>query len=305
MKYLMISLCLLLGVVQEAAAESKKIQAVYKAGNSHMVGDGFKVFNYFPDNAIQASPFILLDYNAPHKFSASPNYQRGVGAHPHRGFETVTVVYEGAVAHRDSFGGGGVIRSGEVQWMTAASGILHEEFQEKEFSRKGGTLHAVQLWVNLPAKDKMAAPKYQSIQNGEIEAVKIDAKGSVVRVIAGSYKDVQGPASTHTPIEVYDVRLKKGAVAEFNFPERYNSMLLVTRGSVDVNQTQAKFKDLVLFSHQGESVQLKALEESMILVLSGDPIDEPVIHSGPFVMNTQEEIDKAHQDYNSGKFGKL
>jgi redox-sensitive bicupin YhaK (pirin superfamily) len=284
----------------------KQVATIFSATDVHMVGDGFRVFNYFPGvktDFSSTSPFVLLDYNAPYHFPAT-THQKGVGPHPHRGFETVTIVYEGKLAHRDSFGGSGQIKQGEVQWMTAGSGLLHEEYQEKEFSEKGGILHAVQLWVNLPAKDKMTAPKYQTLTS--IKTVPLDEQGSCVRVIAGQFGDAKGSASTFTPIELYDVRLKKGAKVTLNLPKTHNSMLLVTGGSLDINQSKkAIFKDLVLFTHEGEEVNLTALEDSMVLVLSGEPINEPVVQMGPFVMNTQEEIGQAQRDYKSGKFGEL
>lgn len=286
----------------------KTIQGVYKAAPPNMVGDGFRVFNYFPSGnkfVAEVSPFILLDYNAPTYFPPSQT-SRGVGTHPHRGFETVTIVYEGAVAHKDSTGAGGVIRAGDVQWMTAASGILHQEFHESDFTKNGGTLHAVQLWVNLPAKDKMSRPKYQTLLNDDIRAFDIDDQGSAVRVIAGDFQGVHGPASTFTPMQVYDVRLKKGAEVSMGFPQFYNSMLLVTAGSLTLNKTRSiSFKDFVLFGHQGDQIVIKAKEDSMILVLSGAPINEPVVQLGPFVMNTQQEITQANLDYNSGKFGSM
>lgn len=290
------------------AMNLKNIQGIYKSTQPNMVGDGFRVFNYFPNGnkfVTEVSPFILLDYNAPHYFSPSQTL-RGVDTHPHRGFETVSIVYEGAIAHKDSTGASGVIRAGDVQWMTAASGILHQEFHESEFSKKGGTLHAVQLWVNLPEKYKMSSPKYQDLLNANIPTVAIDNQGSVVRLIAGEYQGIHGSASTFTPMYVYDVRLKKGAELSMAFPQAYNSMLLVTKGNLIINKTRSiVFKDFVLFGHQGEIIVLNANEDSMVLVLSGAPINEPVVQSGPFVMNTQQEIMQANKDYNSGKFGSM
>lgn len=292
----------------EGGRELKNIQGIYKGQIPHMVGDGFKVFNYFPHGnpiAEEVNPFILLDYNAPHYFSPS-RLPRGVGTHPHRGFETVTIVYEGALAHKDSTGAGGVIRAGDVQWMTAASGILHQEFHEIEFAKQGGTLHAVQLWVNLPAKDKMSPPKYQTLLKKDINAFEVDNRGSVVRIIAGDFQGKKGLASTFTPMHVYDVRLRKDAELSFDLPESYNTMLLVTAGSLLVNHEKSVgFKDLALFGHHGEKIVLKAQEDSIVLVLSGEPINEPFIQAGPFVMNTQQEILQAQKDYNSGKFGRM
>lgn len=287
-------------------AELKKVAKICKPNFSHMVGDGFRVHNYFPDDAIPLetlSPFVLLDYNAPRYFPPLPEGKRGVGAHPHRGFETVTFVYDGKVAHRDSQGGAGVIGPGDVQWMTAGSGILHEEFQEEEFTRKGGNLHIVQLWVNLPKKDKMSSPKYQTLLSTDIGRIKLDDQGSLLRVIAGKFKTILGPASTFSPINVYDVNLKQGAALKFDLPAHHHSMILVMKGTIYLNKRSAKFKELVILAPCGETVDIQAYEDSLFLVLSGEPIDEPVIQSGPFVMNTQKEIDQAHSDFNSGKFG--
>lgn len=289
-------------------AELKKVAKIYKPNLTHMVGDGFRVHNYFPDDAIPLealSPFVLLDYNAPKYFPPLAEGKRGVGAHPHRGFETVTFVYDGKVAHRDSQGGSGVIGAGDVQWMTAGSGVLHEEFHEEQFTRQGGNLHAVQLWVNLPKKDKMSSPKYQTLLSSEIRQFKLDDQGSLLRVIAGKYRKILGPASTFTPINAYDVHLKQGAAFKFDLPADHHSMILVMKGAIYVNKRNAKVKELVILTPGAETVDIQAYQESFFLVLSGEPIDEPVIQSGPFVMNTQEEIDQAHSDFNSGKFGQL
>lgn len=273
-----------------------------------MVGNGFKVENYFPREGLPLSalsPFVLLDYNAPFYFPPLSSGKRGVGAHPHRGFETVTLVYEGSLAHRDSVGNRGIIRPGDAQWMTAGSGVLHEEFQEENFTRQGGILHAVQLWVNLPKKDKMSKPKYQTLLAGSMGRVSLDDEGSVLRVIAGHYKGVSGPATTFSPIELYDVLLQKGRSLSFDLPARYNLMILVLKGDIKVNQRLASAKDLILFAQQGEQVEIVADHESLFLVLSGDPINEPIIQSGPFVMNTEEEIRQAHNDFFRGQFGSL
>ncbi len=307
MHYILTILFICLAVQADATA-FKQIQKVTQPAAPHMVGDGFKVFNYFPGSIRynETSPFVLLDYNAPTVFSPSPKRQRGVGAHPHRGFETVTFVYAGAVAHRDSFGGSGVIREGDVQWMTAGSGLLHEELHEKEFSKKGGYFHALQLWVNLPQKDKMSPPKYQTLLDQQMGRFQIDDKGSVLRVVAGRFKGVEGAASTFTPIEIYDLSLKEGAEVSIELPNSYNSMLLVMQGAVEINHQQlANFKDFVLFAHQGELIHLKAVQDSLLIVLSGKPILEPAVQSGPFVMNRSEEIEQAYKDYKAGKFGSI
>lgn len=270
----------------------------------HRVGDGFYVHNYFSSQTpgIQNySPFLLLDYNAPYYFEPSPGYLKGVGGHPHRGFETVTIVYEGALAHRDSTGAGGVIRNGDVQWMTAASGILHEEFHEKQFSDKGGTLHAVQLWVNLPAKDKMSPPKYQTLLKQNIPTIDL-AKGTL-RVIAGEYLGVKGAATTFTPINVFDLRLSDGANLSLDIPPNHNALLLVTQGALTVNDSEVHFKDFVKLG--GDKIAIKTNEESMVLILTGAPIQEPIAGDGPFVMNSRQELRQAYKDFNAGKFGKL
>lgn len=287
--------------------ETKKINRIFNVPNPHMVGDGFRVRNYLPGPfqiSQESSPFLMLDYNAPYDFPPS-DHRKGVGTHPHRGFETVTVVYEGMLEHRDSSGGGGLIGPGDVQWMTAGSGVLHDEFQTKEISEKGGTQHMLQLWINLPAKHKMSKPKYQAITNDQIGRYKIDDKGSFARVIAGSLKGVNGPASTFTPIEMYDLRLKQGAKLSFDLPSSFNSMLLVTKGSIMVNNQKANFQDFVHFGNEGETIKITAEEDSFVFVISGEPINEPIVTYGPFVMNTRREIMEAIEDFNSGRFGTI
>lgn len=290
------------------ATNTKKIQQVVKGAQPHMVGDGFRMSNYIPGNlgGMEAtSPFIMLDYGQPFHFPASAK-RKGVGEHPHRGFETVTLVYEGNLEHRDSSGGGGKIGPGDVQWMTAAGGVLHDEFQSDEFSKTGGIQHMIQLWVNLPAKDKMSKPKYQSITAAQIPNLKLDDKGSYARVIAGNLNGTQGPATTFTTVEMYDLHLETGAETSFDIPASHNAMLLVTKGSATVNgDTTAMFTDMVVFAHAGETITVKADEPSSALVLAGEPINEPVVQYGPFVMNTRQEIVQAVDDFNAGKFGKL
>lgn len=309
MRALLFKTCILgFFVMTSLNADMKQISKIYTSTSSHMVGDGFRVDNYFPNEQMpfsSLSPFVLLDYNPPCYFPPLAVGKRGVGGHPHRGFETVTLVYDGKLAHRDSMGHSGVIGKGDVQWMTAGSGVLHEEFHEENFTRNGGNLHVVQLWVNLPKKDKMVQAKYQTLLSSNMGILNLDGKGSRLRVIAGKQKGVSGPASTFTPIELYDVTLKKDGSCVFNLPESHNSMILVLQGAVTVNQHELKFKDLVQFGHKGEEVRVQAAEDSLFLVLSGEPIQEPVIQSGPFVMNTQEEIYQARADFSSGKLGKL
>lgn len=285
----------------------KERKAIYNAPKHHMVGDGFRVFNYFPNNLHgfkEVDPFLMLDYNEPHNFPPS-EHKKGVGAHPHRGFETVTIVFEGALEHRDSGGGGGRIEAGDVQWMTAASGVLHDEFHPLEFSQKGGRMHAIQLWVNLPAKNKMDKPSYQNLTSDIIPNVPLDQKGSVARIISGDFHGTKGAARTFTPVEMYDITLKAGANVKFEVAERQNTMILVTQGKVSANENDLAFKDMLFFHQSGTEIEVMASEDSRIMALSGEPIGEPVASYGPFVMNTQNELVEAIEDFNSGKFGKL
>ncbi|MES2454384.1 MAG: pirin family protein [Bacteroidota bacterium] len=287
-------------------ATTKTVSAVLNAPAPHMVGDGFRVHNFFPNGyKVKMSPFFLLDYNAKTEFSARKE-PRGVDVHPHRGFETVTIAYHGAVAHHDSAGNTGVIYPGDVQWMTAASGILHKEYHEQEFSLKGGTFQMVQLWVNLPAKDKMSKPKYQGLKHADISTYELPEGGGSVEVIAGEYLGVRGAASTFTPMHVYNARLNKGAKAGFDFPFSYNTGFVVIEGSVKVNGAEVAVADqFVHFNHDGSGIEVEALENSLLLVLSGEPINEPIAQYGPFLMNRPEEIQQALSDYNQGKFGYL
>lgn len=300
----LIGICLL--AWSSLMGEIREVESIQKPSDLHMVGDGFHVLNYFTSqspNIQNLSPFLLLDYNAPHSFPATPGYLKGVGPHPHRGFETVTIVYEGALAHRDSTGKSGIIGPGDVQWMTAASGILHEEFHEKQFSDNGGTLHAVQLWVNLPASQKMSLPKYQTLLKDSIPSV--DLRNGFLRVIAGNYAGTKGAASTFSEMNVWDIQLNKNGEATLTIPAQHNALLLVTQGSVDINAHQATFKDLVHFKNGGETVHVKALQDSKLLLLSGVPLNEPIAGEGPFVMTNRQELRQAFKDFNSGKFGHL
>lgn len=290
-------------------AMTKKIQFVAAPQESHWVGDGFKVHNLIPSlpglSMKEMDPFIMLDYNAlmqvePHEVP------RGVGVHPHRGFETVTIAYEGKVEHHDSGGGGGIIGTGDVQWMTAASGVLHKEYYERQWCRQGGAFQMVQLWTNLPAKDKMNPPAYQAIANADMGRQELDDGKSFIEVIAGQYGEVQGPAKTHSPIHMMNAKLFDGAKAEFSFPAHYNTLVLVISGQVLVNGTEVATDHLVKFANEGESFSIQALgEHAVALVLSGEPLNEPIAAYGPFVMNTPGEIKQAFIDYNLGKFGYL
>jgi redox-sensitive bicupin YhaK (pirin superfamily) len=285
----------------------KMIEAVIPPPPAHMVGDGFRVHNFFPNNLIgkkRMSPFFLLDYNAKMEFSPREE-PRGVGVHPHRGFETVTIAYNGKVAHHDSAGNSGVIGEGDVQWMTAAAGLLHKEYHEKEFSRKGGSFQMVQLWVNLPAQYKMSPPKYQEITNSMIGRYLLPDNNGEVEVIAGDLNEVRGAASTFTPMQVYNAKLKKGAVLGIDLPSFYNTGILVVEGSAGINDADVPTDHFVLFKNEGEHITITAVEDSVLLILSGEPIDEPIAQYGPFLMNTYEELDQAIRDVSLGKFGVL
>ncbi|MDX1684759.1 MAG: pirin family protein [Saprospiraceae bacterium] len=287
----------------------KNVEMVLQPREPHYVGDGFRVHNFIPSgpglSMQRMDPFILLDYNS--KFNFPPKDRpRGVGVHPHRGFETVTIAYHGRIAHEDSSGGGGVIREGDVQWMTAASGILHKEFHEEEWSRKGGTFQMVQLWVNLPASEKMSPPKYQAIQNKDIPRHQLPGEQGEIEVIAGQYQDIQGTAETFTPMHMYNARIKKGGKASFSFPSEYNTCMVVIEGEVKVNDDETAPTDhFVLFKNSGEEFNLEANEDAVVLILSGKPIGESIAAQGPFVMNTREELAEAMRDFNQGKFGVL
>ncbi|KEY19039.1 pirin family protein [Kaistella antarctica] len=286
----------------------KKVEIIVAPRPAHFVGDGFRVHNFIPSgqrlDMKRMDPFIMLDYNS--KFNFGPtSTPRGVGVHPHRGFETVTIAYQGKVEHHDSAGGGGIIGQGDVQWMTAASGVLHKEFHEREWAKEGGTFQMVQLWVNLPAKDKMSAPKYQAIANGEMEMVDLGENG-FIEVIAGNYLNKKGPASTFSPVHLMNAKLKTGGTAEFNFPANFNTGILVIEGNIIINNEEKVPTDhFALFQNAGELFTIEATEESIVLILSGEPLNEPIVPHGPFVMNTKEEIHQAFDDYNNGKFGFL
>ena len=278
----------------------KKLHRITRTDESHWVGDGFPVRTLFSYNTPDAevSPFLMLDYAGPAKFP-SASKPRGVGLHPHRGFETVTILYQGEVEHHDTAGNGGMIGPGDVQWMTAAKGLLHEEMHSAAFTRQGGMFEAIQLWVNLPTKYKMTAPHYQPITNNQIPLVKLDEKGSVLRVIAGDYQGAKGPANTYTPINLWDLRLLAGLTIELHFPEDYTTMLFALKGSVKINDS-ATINDveLAFFERKGKTISLTALKDATLLVMNGESIDEPIAGYGPFVMNTQEEIRQALTDFN-------
>jgi redox-sensitive bicupin YhaK (pirin superfamily) len=282
----------------------KKVMEIMRSQGGHWVGDGFPVrslFSYQGDTAAQ-SPFLLLDYAGPHHFAPAVR-PRGVGQHPHRGFETVTIVYDGEVSHRDSTGGGGTIGPGDVQWMTAAGGILHEEFHSEAYSRTGGPFRMVQLWVNLPGKDKMTRPGYQSITAAAIPEAGLP--GGRVRVIAGEFQGIAGPARTFSPINVWDARLDAGADVTLELPEGHTAMIVVLTGEVDINGTPAGEAEVARLAREGTQVALKASTGAMLLVLTGAPLNEPVFGYGPFVMTSEAEIRQAIADFNSGRFGQM
>ena len=284
----------------------KQILRINAAPPRHWVGDGFHVHGMFSYNADAAlySPFLMLDYGAPFDYATNAGKARGVGSHPHRGFETVTIAYSGELAHRDSAGGGGLIQAGDVQWMTAGSGLVHDEFHSESFSKSGGEMHMVQLWVNLPAKDKMTAPRYQAITQAAIPQV--DSAAGSVRAIAGHYGASQGAASTFTPMNVWDVRIKAGQTMSLPQPEGWTTLLLVQSGTVRVNGSALTGKaQLMALSRSGAGVDITASTDSQVLLLAGEPINEPVFGYGPFVMNTKEEIVQAFDDFNAGKFGRI
>jgi redox-sensitive bicupin YhaK (pirin superfamily) len=290
-----------------AAATPRPIEGVYAPPPLHWVGDGFRVHGYFssiPGAVRKLSPFLMLDYHPAYPYAPTER-PRGVGVHPHRGFETVTIAFQGSVAHHDSAGGGGVIGPGDAQWMTAASGVLHKEYHEAEWARRGGTFQMAQLWVNLPRAHKRAAPRYQAITKDTWGEVTLPGGAGVVRVLAGEYAGVRGPALTWSPVSLFDVRLTAGGAADFTFPARDNVGLLVMEGEVELNGTRARQHDLVVLANQGELVHLAASSAAQVLVMAGTPIDEPVVQYGPFVMNTKAEIIEAFEDLEAGKFGTL
>lgn len=287
----------------------KKIieRIVKKPEKPGMVGDGFRVYNFIPGANIsqrRISPFLMLDFGAEFNFGPSEK-PRGVDVHPHKGFETVTIAYKGSVAHHDSAGNSGIINSGDVQWMTAGAGILHKEYHEKEFSRRGGPFEMVQLWVNLPKKDKAVAPHYQPITAAQMEKVELPGNSGAVNVIAGNYNNVKGPASTYTPVNLFDIKLNKDGEATVAVSPDHNTALLVINGSIEVNGAHAAEHSFVLFKNEGDEIHIKADEKAVVLLLSGEPINEPIASYGPFVMNTQEEIYEAIEEFQNGKFGEL
>ncbi len=286
---------------------TKNVLGVYGPGSDHWVGDGFPVRNMFPSNGVnkEINPFLMLDYAGPSHFEPSKQ-THGVGQHPHRGFETVTIAYQGSVSHRDSAGNSGTIYPGDVQWMTAASGVVHEEMHAQEFAEKGGTFEMVQLWVNLPKAVKMSEPRYQGITKEQIPTVTLGTSGQA-RIIAGELDGMKGAATTFTAINVFDVRLKAGDAVKLSLPDGHHAAVVLLQGDVVVNGSQALqgAAKIATLSADGESILLEPKADSMVLVLSGEPIDEPVASYGPFVMNTQEELVQAFADFKAGRMGQL
>jgi redox-sensitive bicupin YhaK (pirin superfamily) len=286
----------------------KQIEKIFsRPAQPGMVGDGFRVYNYFPNGyqiRNRISPFLMLDFNPAFDFGVS-DQPRGVDVHPHKGFETVTIAYKGSVEHYDSKGNSGVINPGDVQWMTAGSGILHKEFHEREFSKKGGPFEMIQLWVNLPKKDKLTTPKYQALVASEMNKVSLPGNGGVVNVIAGEYNGVKGSAYTFTELILIDIHLNKDGELVTDIPQSHNTAILIVEGSVEVNGQKAGEHNFLLFKNEGEEIKIKANDKSILLLLSGEPINEPIAQYGPFVMNTQQELQETFKEYQEGKFGVL
>ncbi len=288
----------------------RAIEAILPPDNLHFVGDGFRVYGILgrkePLTMKRMSPFLLMDYAPVHYFPPNNGKPRGVGSHPHRGIETVTIAYKGKVEHNDSTGAGGVIEEGGVQWMTSGKGILHKEYHEKNFSKKGGEMQMVQLWVNLPAKDKMTEPKYQNIENKDLAKVDLGSGIGSIDIIAGEFLNSKGPASSFTPLSLLNVKLNKGKGTSLSFNESHNTGLLIIKGNVTINNKErAPTNHFVLFENKGKEFTVKAEDDAEILILSGEPIDEPIASYGPFVMNTNDEIRQTIDDFNNGKFGYL
>jgi len=289
----------------DALPALKSVVEVRQPPKGHWVGDGFPVRTIFAyDNATATTPFLLMDYAGPYPFAAA-NKRRGVGEHPHRGFETVTILYSGEVEHRDSGGGGGKIGPGDVQWMTAGSGVVHEEMHSWDYTRRGGPFEAIQLWVNLPKRLKMTTPRYQTLLDADIPEVVLPDGAGTLRIIAGNYEGTKGPADTFTPMNLWDMRLKAGHGAFVPSPSGHTMAVFVLSGTVNVNGKQAHDAELVVLDRKGDGARIDAENDAKLLILSGEPIDEPVFGYGPFVMNTEGEIRQAIMDYQSGRMGHL
>ena len=285
---------------------SKKIKLTYTAGQKHWVGDGFHVYGLLrPSEELNKfiTPFVMLDYASPKEFSPT-NQPRGVGEHPHRGIETVTFAYQGEVEHRDSSGGGGIIKPGDVQWMTAGKGVVHDEFHSKDFSKKGGVFEMVQLWINLPKKFKMINPKYQEISSGDIPTISLGSR-TKLRVIAGKFEEAKGPSSTFTEVNLYDIISNENKNISLKFNNYSNTIILIMRGQLEIENKIFKNEDILIFEREGRTIDFKISHNFKGLILNGEPINERIVSHGPFVMNTKEEIYQAYSDYQSGKLGSL
>lgn len=285
----------------------RTVEAIHRSNTFHWVGNGFHVSTYFPSAKLPAervSPFVLMDYGPPRDFAPLAEGKRGVGWHPHRGFETVTLAWEGSVAHQDNAGHAGVIGPGDAQWMTAGAGIFHEEYHEESITRNGGRLHMMQLWVNLPKKDKMTPPNYQGLTADQLPSVAL-ARGGKVRVIAGEFRGQRGPAHTFTPITMLDAELRAGEEFPVTLPATYNALAVVANGTVSAGGKTASAGELLLFANDGDGLTLTATADAHVIVLSGEPIDEPIVQYGPFVMNDIQGIEQAVADINRGKFGPI
>lgn len=282
-------------------------KVVERPSQAGMVGDGFRVYNYIPRGGIsqrRMSPFLMLDFAAAFNFSPT-NKPRGVDVHPHKGFETVTISYKGSVAHNDSAGNSGVINPGDVQWMTAGDGVLHKEYHEEKFAAEGGVFEMIQLWVNLPKKNKSVSPHYQALEKEAITKVFLAEGAGEVNVIAGNFNGNKGLAKTYTPINLFDIKMKEGSTLDTTIPATHNMGLLVVEGDIVVNDAPIAEHSFVLFKNEGEEITISARKDSVLLLLSGEPIDEPIASYGPFVMNTQEEIFEAIEGFKEGKYGVL
>lgn len=298
----------LFNTTKEQANSYRGVEGVLSPSNTHMVGNGFKVMNFFPNGKgieERMSPFFLLDFNAEVNFPPS-EISRGVGVHPHRGIETITIAYKGSVEHHDSAGNTGIINPGDVQWMTAGGGVLHKEYHERDFDKRGGAFEMIQLWINLPKKYKMTPAKYQSILHAQKGKVELENNAGALHVIAGEYNGVKGPASTFSPVHIYDIHLEAEGVVSFTMPENFNTGVLIIDGSAEINEFhKVPENHYVQFKNEGGAIRIKATKKAIVLVLSGEPLNEPFVGYGPFVMNTEEEIHQAIKDYNDGKFGFL
>jgi quercetin 2,3-dioxygenase len=288
-----------------AVLRTRSVEAIHRSTGFHWVGNGFHVSTYFPSTKLRServSPFVLMDYGPSKEFAPLAKGKRGVGWHPHRGFETVTLAWEGSVAHRDNAGNAGVIGPGDAQWMTAGAGIFHEEYHEEELTRRGGSLHMMQLWVNLPRKDKLAPPAYQGLEAKSFPNIALPGGGNV-RVLAGEYDGARGPARTFTPITMLDVTLRAGEELPVSLPATYNALAVVAKGRVTAGTFTAGEGELLLFANDGERLVLSAKEDAHVILLSGEPLGEPIVQYGPFVMSSIEEIKQAIVDVESGRFG--